>query len=545
MSKFKGFSKVKVAKPQKSHFDLSHQVKLSTRMGYLTPVMITECLPSDSFNGNVEALVRLAPLQSPIFDMITVYVHSFFVPFRLIWEDSEEFFSGGRLGVGVDPVDAPIPPYVDLGKYIDAGYDSKGTTGDYLGVPTFSDLPGFGTASDYDGIHMDIAPILAYNLVWYEYYRDRNYVADDWVDYPVPSGELDIDAGTNTRYVGLYQRCWTHDYFTSALPFTQRGEEVLMPLAGSGSVSYLASTPIVNTTTGLNAPDLAGLDTNALGFLSDTGSAQQYRVENIDEVMLDSSSVSINDFRAAYAIQVWLERNAVGGGRYSETIPAHFGIPAQDSRLQRPEYIGGGRIPVKISEVVATAFSSDGEATVPLGNMGGHGVTYGNTNNFRYFCPEHGFIISILSIMNPPSYFQGLPRMFHRPTFLDYAWPTFAKLGEQQVDTAELFASATNLTEDSEGNRPLFGYQSRYADWKQIQSRNAGEFKDTLKFWTLVREFDSSPVLNNTFVSYDDSVQDRIFVVGEQQNFWLLVNNNLHVRRPLPYYGTPNNLGFQ
>lgn len=543
MAKYAGFSSTQLVRPKRSDFDLSWTHKTTTRMGRLTPIYIEEAIPSDTFRGSSEVLLRLAPLLAPIYDEISLYVHFFFVPNRLLWAEWEEFITGGRLGVGVDPDVAPVPPFCDIGKTLDSSPSAfaESSLMNYLGVPVFAELTG----GDYDGKTIDMMPALAYQLVWLEYYRDRNFYSDDWlgIEFPVPSGEIEWD--TYPDLFDLQKRAWEHDYFTSALPFTQRGVEVLMPLAGTGSVTYLNSS---NYFTEDGSPLTAGAAMFAGNKLVDTGvPADATRVENIDEVNLDTSSVSINDFRSSYALQVWLERNAVGGSRYNESTLAHFGVKPQDSRLQRPEYIGGGKINVNIREVVSTAYSEDADAAVvPLGNLGGHGVTYGNTNQFSYFCSEHGFIIGIASIMSPPSYYQGLPRMFRRRSFLDYPWPTFAKLGEQQVDKAELYASATNLTEDSNGILPLFGYQSRYADWKYHPNRVSGAFQSTLKFWTLVRDFANSPVLGRNFVDYDQTLQNRIFAVTDESadNFWLYVYNNVRVRRPLPYFGQPNTLGF-
>lgn len=550
--KYAGFQSVQLKKPQRSTFDLSHTKRSSTRMGRLTPVLVTEAVPSDSFTGSSEILLRLAPLLAPIYDQIELYVHFFFVPNRLLWEDWEEFITGGRLGVGIDPVEAPIPPWIDLYKLIENFPNNvqKSSLADYLGVPS---LPLAGELpADYDGLGIDAMPFAAYHLIWEEYYRDRNYVVDGLsLDIPMGSDELanlsEIEGVTQ-----LLTRSYMHDYFHSALPFTQRGEEVLMPLAGTGSVTYLERS-LIKTAAGADAnpSSLIGvglsldgeMDVNKLDA-ADDGDAG--RIENIDEVLLTASSVSINDFRSAYALQVWYERNAVGGSRYTESTQAHFGVKPQDSRLQRPEYIGGGRIPVKISEVVSTAYSNDGTGVVPLANMAGHGVTYGNTNQFRYFATEHGFIMGIASIMNPPSYHQGLPRMFRRKTFLDYPWPTFAKLGEQQVDACEIFCNAANLTEDENGVLPFFGYQSRYADWKYISNTNHGDFHDTLLFWTLTLDFADSPTLSQEFMEFDDESQDRIFAVGGGlDNFWMYIHNRVTVKRPLPYFGAPNNLGFE
>lgn len=545
MGKFAGFQQVQLKRPSRSAFDLTHDKRVTTRMGRLTPCLALECIPSDTFRGSSEILLRLAPLLAPIYDQIELYVHFYFVPNRLLWEDWEEFITGGRLGVGIDPVTAPVPPFYDIGTVMtaDPTLFAKSSLADYLGVPIFADITG----ASYDGTTLDAMPFCAYQLIWENYYRDRNFVADDSfsVDMPVPSGEL----GTNS-YLELRTRAYMHDYFTSALPFTQRGEEVLMPLQGTGSVSYLAISQVFAAGGGAPGDGYLGVTSSSdpnnlqIGKSNPTTGGSPGRLENIDEVTLDASSVSINDFRSAYALQVWLERNAVGGSRYTESVQAHFDVKPQDSRLQRPEYIGGGRIPVKISEVLSTAWSNDGTNDVPLANMAGHGVTYGNTNSFSYFCTEHGFIMGILSIMNPPSYMQGLPRMFKRRTFLDYPWPTFAKLGEQEVHDWELFATPANLTEDSDGNFPLFGYQSRYADWKYICNSNHGDFRDDLLFWTLTRVFSDTPTLSEEFVLFDDTTQDRIFAVSSVDSFWMYIHNKISVRRPLPYFGTPNTLNF-
>lgn len=555
MSKFAGFQSVKLDRPRKSTFDLTHDKRITTRMGRLTPVLTLEAVPSDMFHGSSEMLVRLAPLLAPIYDQIEVYVHFFFVPNRLLWEDWEEFITGGRLGVGIDPVTAQIPPFFDIGEWL-AGAGSpifgKSSLADYLGVPIW---PFSGeVAADYDGLNIDAMPFLAYCKIYSDYYVDRNFVPDDDLDNPpLPVGSGILNFANGYTYLDTRLRNYRHDYFTSALPFTQRGEQVLIPV--DGAVTYMQQSIIKRSDTGTplsnndlllstqTSPDFppGTMGEHSAGSPGTDGLA--VRVENIEGIT--NASTTINDFRAAYALQVWLERNAIGGSRYTESTQAHFGVKPQDSRLQRPEYIGGGRIPVKISEVVSTAFSNDGTGVVPLANMGGHGVTYGNTNQFRYFCTEHGFIMGILSIMNPPSYHQGLPRMFRRKSFLDYPWPTFAKLGEQQVDKREIYADSVNMTEDADGEVPLFGYQSRYADWKYICNSNHGEFHDTLLFWTLTRDFATSPELGKVFNEFDDASQDRIFVVNQDEdNFWLYVHNKVSVKRPLPYFGTPNTLGF-
>jgi len=557
MGSYAGFQKVKLTKPQRSTFDLSHTRRSTVALGDIMPILVQECVPSDSFNGSSEMLVRLAPLLAPIYDQIRIYVHYFFVPNRLLWEDWEEFITGGRLGVGIDPVTAPVPPYVDLADIMTAspGILLKNTLADHMGVPQLPVSPE--VAGAYAGINLDVMPFAAFQRVILDYYNDRNFNADadmHVIPMPLPSGEQ--DAADFLDYMFSFERAYAHDYFTSALPFTQRGEDVLIPL--DGSVTYLDTSRIVQSGDdslqaasaylGHFSGSAAGsLSVHASGTVPPGSAGFDARIENIDSI--SNVSTTINDFRSAYALQVWLERNAIGGSRYTESTQAHFGVRPQDSRLQRAEYIGGGVVPVKISEVVAPNFSADAdEAVVPAGNMAGHGVTYGNTNRFKYFCAEHGFIIGVVSVMPQASYHQGMPRMFRRRSFLDYPWPTFAKLGEQQVDKAEVYANAVTLTEDADGVLPLFGYQSRYADWKYKCDSNHGDFHDTMLFWSLTRHFDDVPELGNGFISVNPNAADRIFAVPVETTpggqFWLYIHNKVYVKRPLPYFGTPNTLGF-
>lgn len=549
MSRFAGFSSNQLIRPKRSDFDLSHFKRSSTRAGRLTPVFLTECIPGDTFHGNTEILLRLAPLLAPIYDDIQLFVHFFFVPNRLLWEAWEEFITGGRLGVGIDPVDAPIPPYFNCQELIEAEGNTatkKSSLADYLGVPDFEAFDG-GVPSDFAGIKIDAMPFMVYHRCVYDWYRDRNFVSDDNLTFPYPSGELDTAVPANALLLRRATRAYLHDYFTSSLPFTQRGIEVMMPVSVSGDLPVYGNPPSASpssmTMSGITQPGSVAV---GLGVpIDETITGPSDLIARLDNI---SSATSINDFRSAFALQVWYERNALGGSRYVESNQVHFGVKPQDARLQNAEFLGGGRIRVTISEIVSTAYSQNADdATVPLANMGGHGKAYGNTNRFHYFCPEHGFIIGIASIMSPPSYHNGLPRMFRRRSFLDYPWPTFAKLGEQQVDKAEIFASAANLTEDPvTGLLPLWGYQSRYADWKCIHNTSHGEFHDTLMFWTLAFDFGQpGPELGEQFVTYDDSIQNRIFAVNDaSDNFWMYIHNNIQVTRCLPYFGAPNNLGF-
>lgn len=543
MSTYKGFSKVQLRKPQRSLFDLSHEKKLSTRMGRLTPVFISETMPNDTFRCNTEILLRLAPMIAPIMHRVNVFVHYFFVPNRLLWEDWELFITNGRLGTETPPV----PPNAYIGEILGLG-------GDYLDEKSLADYLGHGTVGDaaaatFEGIPVDLMPWAAYYKCWYDYYRDRNYIADD-ENLPLPSGNITASPlGTVEALMRLRNRDWQKDYFTSALPWTQRGNEVLMPLIGTGTVTYLDNS-LVKKEDGsvIGAGDVGNLDFSATSVLeaplsSSGANNPDLRIENIDEVNLESSEVSINDLRMAVRLQEWMERQALAGSRYNETIWAHFNRRTSDGRLQRAEYLGGGKVTVRISEVMTTAFSTDSEdAIVPPANPSGRGFVMDGTPSFSYNCEEHGFVIGIMSVMPNLAYVSGSQRMFHaRRTFLDYPWPSFAHLGEQLVKKYELWTSPEVF--EPEGSAPPenidFGYQSRYSDWKWIRSSAHGDFRSTLDHWHLNIKFASTPSLGATFVGFPDALQDRVFAVSGVDTLWCYIYNKCSVKRSLPYFGTP------
>lgn len=529
MGKYKGFTSVELTKPGRSTFDLSHENRLTTVMGRLTPIFIQETLPDDTFRCNSEVMLRLAPLLAPIFHRVNVFVHYFFVPNRLLWNEWEDFITNGQLGnYPANP--QPVPPNALISSI-------QGLASDYLIGSTLADYLGVGHIDDtdvYTGTSIDLMPFAAYHKVFMDYYRDRNYYEDDLApELPLPSGAIS-DADSLHTLMQVKIRGWERDFFTSALPWTQRGDEVLLPLQGTGTVTYLAQSDVFLSGGAAATGAVAG----DAGLLEVAGAPG--RVENIDEVNIVNSEVSINDLRNAVALQKWLERNALAGSRYSESIRAHFGKKTSDGRLQRAEYLGGGKVAVKISEVVTTAFSEDEAAeTVPPASMTGHGISFGNSNRFSYNCEEHGFVIGIMSVMPTSAYMQGTKRMFlARNSFTDYAWPTFAHLGEMEVKKYELFTSPANMT-PVRTDQPRFGYQSQYADWKHASSETHGDFKTSLDFWHVTRKFASSPTLGGTFVTFDQDLSDRIFAVSDVDTLWCYIFNQCTVKRSLPYYGTP------
>lgn len=545
MGTYKGFNSVELRKPQRSTFDLSEDKRLSAQMGYLYPVLIKEAVPSDQFNGDTEMLARLAPLLAPIYDQVQIYIHYFFVPNRLLWDEWEDFITGGQFGPDPESPPPVAPQFlISMALTEDLTCFNKSKLPDYLGVPLLNDLPNAPDPVDWGAAYLDCMPFAAYQKIWFDYYRDRRFTNDDVfasMSLPLSSGIVTGGTGITdfvSQMMTLRSRCYKHDYFTSANPHPQLGAEVMIPSAINyleGAVSYNAGGTTVT------AGDLV---TNGAGDVVISGVGQ--RIENIESV-----GPLVNDWRTAYALQVWLERNAVGGSRYNESIQAHFGVRPQDARLQRAEYIGGGLLPIKISEVVSTAWSQNADTDpVPQANMAGHGITFGSTKGFSWFCPEHGWIMGIMSIVNPPSYHQGLPRYFKRRSFLDYPFPSFAKLGEQEVFDYEIYAASVNLTGtgaslDTSTDFPVFGYQSRYAEWKTGRNTSHGDFHDTLLFWSLTFDFGITPILGNSFVEFDPNIENRIFAAPLTDNFWIYLHNRVTVKRPLPYFGTPNTLGFQ
>lgn len=539
---YKGNSQVQLDAPERSTFDYSHEHRTTTRIGRLTPIFIKETLPNDTWYGNIEVLIKFAPLLFPIFARLHMFIHWHFVPNRIIASWWPDFITGGRLG---EQVTVPAVPsrfqYAAVGARAQS-LMAKSSIINYMGHPPLTDAQANALATRT----FDVMPLAAFYKVWYDWYRDRNYTADNTI-LPLPAGTI---ATTTTIDALMIEktRHWEPDYFTTAQTNTQRGAEVLLPLQGSGSVTYMG-TSMLKTAAGANAAinSLVGVDgvtgVFSVNKASAAGAGTGGRVENISSVSITSSDISINDTRRAFALQKWLERNQLSGSRMDESIMAHFKRKTSDARLQMAEYLGGSKTPCQITELISTAWSNDGTSDLPQGNMAGNAMVYGTDNRVSYNCEEWGFMIATLSVMPKTSYKQGLPRMFqNRDTFLSYPWPTFAHLGEQEVYNNELYLDATSVPVDRT-TQPVFGYTSRYSDWKQAFSLDTGDFYDNMESWTITRKFASQPVLGNTFCEFDDALQDQIFAVAAADTLWCYIYTNMKVKRSLPYYATPKLVG--
>lgn len=515
------FNSVKMFKPKTNRFDLSHDVKMSFNMGELVPTMVMECVPGDKYQLGCDALIRFQALIAPVMHRIDVYMHYFFVPNRIVWPHWENFITNTKTA-GV------LPAFPTLTLNAD-NYDDFRLM-DYLGLPK-------PTAPNAEAVNA--LPFAAYQMVFDQYYRDQNLqTSSDYTFTPLVDGSNDAALA---QLCALRRRAWEHDYFTAALPFAQKGESVAIPL---GSIEYNASAldhnnpPVFRTgggvppdepTNPLTQMDNAGSGKESIHTAGTTSDASDLGYDPAGT--LQNEPVTINTLRLSTRIQEWLEKAARGGSRYFEWIRSMFGLLSPDSRLQRPEYITGTKAPVMISEVLQTS-STDVES--PQGNMAGHGVSVTSGNYGYYRCQEHGYIIGICSVRPKTSYYQGIPKHFLKtldPT--QYFFSEFAHLGEQEVLNKELYVDHSDPDE-------TFGYVPRYAEYKFMPNRLAGDMKDTLLFWNLARDFTADPNLNNEFIECLPS--DRIFAVQDETIQKLIgqVVHKISAIRPMPVFGTPS-----
>ena len=477
----KQFQRVRSLQPRRSVFNLSYEKKLTCDMGQLIPVMCDEVVPGDIFKIGSQAVVRFPPLVAPILHEINLYVHYYFVPYRLLWDDWEDFITGG-----VDGQDASVIPRWNPTN------TALNSLWDYLGFPVGISPTG--------ALPLDF-PRRAYNMVYNEYYRDENLQAEV--------------ALTNES---ILLRNWSKDYFTSSLPWQQRGISPALPIAGTTSAIWIGET------SGTVSP---------INFVSGTTHIQNgTSLSTINANTVDLSSASafdIADLRLAFQIQRWMERNARAGVRYTEFLQAHFGVSPRDDRMQRPEYIGGSKSPVIISEVLQT---SSTDATTPQGNMAGHGLAVNDSYCGSYRATEFGLIIGMMSVMPRPAYSQGIDRQWLRRTRYDFYFPEFANLSEQAIERAELYATAVEAD-----NLTIFGYQGRYDELRTKNNMVVGEMRTTYDYWHLARQFSAPPLLNESFIQCVP--RKDVFAVQNVPGLIISWANLIKAIRPLPVQAEP------
>ena len=503
------FNSIQARFKKRNKFDLSHESRLTTEFGRLTPILCEPVLPNDRFSIATTLKVQFAPMVFPVMQKFSAYVHYFFVPNRLLWDKWEDFITGGD-----DGLQEPSYPVIQFSdEFIESVEDlnfnnvvcGPSSLWDYLGFPSIDPSDGLGRNHDFDAL-----PFKAYQLIYNEWYRDQN-LESEFEIHSEMSGiqDNDDDHAFEFGLLSLRNRAWRKDYFTSALPDPQRGPDVTLPLVGDSEIDItFKSNPLGTVLRGPGIFDGDNLESRTSGAQQDTvgyivatdGSSSRdvpLQVDNsenlqgnlrFDDEENGIRSATINEVRRAFAIQRWYELAARAGSRYIEQIFAHFGIRSSDARLQRPEFIGGGVVPVYIGDVLQTSETQE----TPLGTPAGVGQAMGSCRlKKRYMTfEEHGWIIGILSIIPQAAYFQGIPRKFLKRDKFDFAWPLLANLGEQEIESQEL---VFNPSLTKEQNKQGFGYTPRYAEYKYGAGQVHGDFRDSLLDFHDARVFDGVP----------------------------------------------------
>lgn len=535
------FNSIKLKRPRRNVFNLSYESKLTLNAGELVPIMCKPVVPGDKFRVNTEMLVRLAPLVAPMMHRVNVFTHYFFVPNRLVWNQWEDFITKG-----VDGSDSPSFPVVRLTGVLNNAtahqYFGDGSLWDYLGLPSLNQIGnGVFQVQSPNGVkaplNYDVSalPFRAYQLIYNEYYRDQNLTSE--IEISRDGGYSDIFASTSI--LRLRHRAWEKDYFTSALPWVQRGPEVTVPINGGGEIPVEMKSDFAaqKITTYPDREPISGSEVlySSPSVLSygQIGSIKGQALIEPDNFVVNTNEmgVNINDLRTSNALQRWFERNARSGSRYIEQILSHFGVRSSDARLQRPQFLGGGRTPVSVSEVLQTSAT---DSTSPQANMAGHGISAGVNHGFTRYFEEHGYIIGVLSIMPRTGYQQGVPKDFRKFDNMDFYFPEFAHLGEQEIKNEELYLNSSDSDNDG-----TFGYTPRYAEYKYSLNEAHGSFRGNMAFWHMNRIFSEKPNLNTTFVECNPS--NRVFATAETSDhkYWVQIYQDIKALRLMPKYGTP------
>lgn len=543
------FSNAPQVYQKRSRFDRSFVRKMTFNEGKLVPFFVDEVLPGDTISLTVRDFCRLSTPVAPFMDNLYLDKFFFFVPNRLVWEHWQNFCFEQE-----DPDDSTdyVVPTCQLAGGT-AGENGIGTVWDYFALPT-----GLTNA-----LNVNVLPFRMYYLIWNEWFRDENLQKSVKIDKSDTNAVFKQDRvsdqpswifSTGTTYVNgfaLAPRGKRFDYFTSALPFQQKGPGVSIGLAGTAAVDSTIPIdwPMEVKPNGGSYSTVNRYELEDTGYATRTGalwtnnsnkndwSGTNLKLPDFSKgltVDLDSSSIfTISSLRTAFQMQKFYERLARGGSRYTEVLTSFFGVVSPDSRLQRPEYLGGSSKMMNINPVAQT--SSTGDVT-PQGNLAAYGVSASKYHAFTKSFVEHGYIIGLLEVRADLTYQQGINKMWLRSTVYDWFWPTFAHLSEQAILNAEIYAQGTD---DDKG---VFGYQERYAEYRYHPSEICGHFRSTytkpLDVWHLSQKFDSLPTLSDQFIQ-DNPPVDRVVAVKDYPHFLIDIGFKYHTTRAMPMYGIP------